>query len=291
MIYSTLPFIFGLKSLNPVRDLEQFGLETNATTGLFYAISGASKVYVLATIVLFNSYKFFSNSIINKLFWFISVILGTYFVYSSWTRTGWFLFIFALGFSFFYGGTLKRKFIAVLGTLILIFAIYSLYESNQAFRWRLSGGAVYRTNTELSIDQLAKARVPFIITALDNLKDEGLMGQFMGYGEQHTMDLFKNKTGMAIVSHNKTFEILEASGILGLLIFILFLFHLFRRIFSALKYFDLQTKKLLLVSFILFMGYNLTSHGSFIWTDVIFAPIFSVFILAGRNRHLKIPQD
>ncbi len=283
IIFSALPFFFGLKSLNPITELDKYGLETNATKGLFYHVAVSSKLFTVATIVLINSYSRFSKSSITKFFWLVTVLMGSYFVYTSWTRTGWLIFLIALLFSLFYAGSVKKKFIAISVSVLIGFGLVLLYEGNEAFQMRLTGGATYRTDTELSVDQIVKARMPFIMVALDNLNEEGLDGQLIGYGTQRGIDLFDKKTGMAIVSHNGTFEILESSGIIGFFLFLIFLFRLFKNVFKYLKYVQAEIKKLALVSVLMFFGFFLTSHGASFFGEIIFSCFFIAVILEGRN--------
>ena len=275
IIYSSVPFMFGLKGLNPETDLERYGLEATAMKGLFYHIASSSKLYTIATIILFNSYKYFSHRKFYKLIWLIAFLLGTYFVYTSWTRTGWLIFSVALIISLFYGANLKQKMIGISFSIIVLIGLGWLYETSQAFRWRISGGTTYRDNTELSVSELAKARLPFIYVAIDNLREEGVNPQIIGYGTQRGMDMFEKKTGMAIVSHNRTFEILEASGLVGLLLYFLFLYKLNREIRKNYRRTKIPfgLKKLYWVCLVMFLGFYITSHGTPLWGEIIFACI------------------
>lgn len=282
-IFSSVPFLFGIQSLNPVSELDKYGIERTAMKGLFYSIAGSSKMYTIATIILFNTYKRFSNSIFNKGIWLAAILLGTYFVYASWTRTGWFIYLITLFFSFFYKSNLKQKVLAIALSFMLLFGLIRLYDTNQAFRYRLTGGAVYRQDTELSVDQLADARLPFIFVAIDNLKGEGFFGQLFGYGTEHGIDLFKQKIGMAIVSHNRTFEILEASGFLGLILYFIFIGKTTIKTKKIFRYIPLELQKLSFITGLLYFGFILTSHGAPIFGEIAFAAIIIGTILYNNN--------
>ena len=284
-IFSSVPFLFGLKTLTPVTELDKYGIEGTATKGLFYHIAVSSKMFTIATIVLINAYKRFSNNFKNKIIWLSAVLLGTWFVFTSWTRTGWFIFLVALFISLFYNSGFKKKMTAVIVSLFIFIGVVWVYENNQAFRYRLTGGATYRTDTELTVEQLASARLPFIMVAIDNLKDEGFLGQLIGYGTQHGTDLFKQKTGMAIVSHNKTTEILEASGIIALILYFFFIINLFKNIFKNWRDVPLEIRKLSFISIVLFIGFYLTSHGTPFWGEIIFGCFFVGTIL--QNNTVK----
>ena len=278
-IFSAVPFMFGLNTFNPVTELDKYGIEGTATKGLFYHIAVSSKMFTIATIVLINAYKRFLNNFKNKIIWLSAVLLGTWFVYTSWTRTGWFIFLVALLISFFYNSSFKKKLVAVIVSVIIFIGIVWVYENNQAFRYRLTGGTTYRTDTELSVEQLASSRLPFIMVAIDNLKDEGPLGQWFGYGAQHGIDLFKQKTGMSIVSHNGTTEILESSGILALILYFLFIKNLFKKVIRIWNKISNEVKKQSFISMVLFAGFFLSSHGTPFWGEIIFSCFFSSIII------------
>jgi hypothetical protein len=286
VIYSSVPFLFGLKSLNPDTDLEKYGLEANAMKGLFYHIATSSKLYTVATVILFITYKYFSHNFFYKAIWLLAVLLGAYFVYTSWTRTGWLIFSIAMIISVFYRSNIKRKTLGIAFSLIVMAGLGWLYETNEAFRLRLSGGAVYRTNTELSVAELAKARLPFISTAIENLSEEGFGAQVIGYGTQHGIDLFEDKTGMAIVSHNRTFEILESSGIFGLVVYLIFLYTIFRETKKnrSQELTPPILDKLFVVSTVMFLGFYITSHGTPLWGEIIFGCIIMGVICLNKNE-------
>ncbi len=289
-IFSAVPLMFGLNTFNPVTELDKYGIEGTATKGLFYHIAVSSKMFTIATIVLINAYKRFSNNFKNKIIWLSAVLLGTWFVYTSWTRTGWFIFLVALLISFFYNSSFKKKLVAVIVSVIIFIGIVWVYENNQAFRYRLTGGATYRTDTELSVEQLASSRLPFIMVAIDNLKDEGPLGQWFGYGAQHGIDLFKQKTGMSIVSHNGTTEILESSGILALILYFLFIKNLFKKVIRIWNKISNEVKKQSFISMVLFAGFFLSSHGTPFWGEIIFSCFFSSIII-NNTQQLNIIKE
>ena len=270
-IYSSIPFLFGLENLNPKTELSQYGIEGTASKGLFYHIADASKIFSFATIVIFNFYNRFSNSKLNKLFWLVTILTGSYLVYTSWTRTAWLFFFVAIIISLFYGKSFKMRLVASFISVFIVGFLFNLYQNNQALRYRVTGGAVYRQDTELSIDKLSEARLPFVLTAIDNIRNEDFVSKFVGYGKQRGIDLFEKKINLSIVSHNKTFEILESSGIIALILYIIFIYMLFKSINRYRPFVSSDKRRLSYVFFFLFLGYYLTSHGSPFWSEIMIA--------------------
>lgn len=280
LIYSAVPFFFGLKSLNNDYDLmEKYNINFTATKGLFYHIASASKMFTIATIyILLNKTKF-NHSKIYKLFWWTTILLGSFLIIMCWTRTAWFIYFLALIISIFSYSKLKVKIKGIALTILIFFSILYVYENNQAFRWRLTGGSNFRGEQELTFEQLAKARLPYIVVAIENMNDEGFLSSFLGYGEQKGKDYFEEKLSMSITSHNATFEKLESNGILGLILYVLFISKLFLFVKKSIKYLDDNLKKTFNICVLLFLSFYITSHGTPLWGEIIYALIFmDIFI-------------
>lgn len=281
-IYSTLPFILGLSSLNPINPREEFlvyGGEGRAIKGLFYGIAPASKMFVISTIVILNTYKKFSKSLITRIIWVVTIIYGSYLVFMSWTRTGWLIFAIALVLSLYYKSKLKNKVIALIFSLLIIITIYNIFISNQAFRSRLVGKINNEVNISTIVENISMARLSLISVAIDNIKDEGTLGFIFGYGRQHGIELFDKKTGMAISSHNRTFEILESNGIIGLLLYLIFISILLYNIVIRYKFCSKDYQKLTFVLTFIFIGFFLISHGTPIWGEIIIGNSLMIVVL------------
>lgn len=203
-----------------------------------------------------------------------------------WTRTGWAIYGFGILIIFFYESTTKIKIYGFLGIIAISYLLFNLYETNDAFKWRLNGGASYRTEQQLSLEQLANARLPYIFVAIENLNDEGFMSSFVGYGEQRGKELFEQKTNMAITSHNGIFEILEANGIIGIALYAIFVFKLFKKVLYNKESQDPVTRKAIFVCFYLFTSFFLTSHGTPIWGEIIYAFLFAPLLTAKKTKQI-----
>lgn len=287
ILYSTVPFLMGVKPLNPIRDLSAFDIDAIAVNGIFYHIATSSKLFTIATLVIFIARGRFQRTLLYRLAWATSVALGIYLIYASWTRTAWFIFAMTFLVVIFYGVSWRRRLVGLLIACVAVLSVAWLYENDQAFRWRLSGGAIYRQDAELSVESLTAARLPFVLIALENLREKGLSSQLIGYGSATGIDLFEQKTGMAINSHNRTTEILESSGLVGLALYLAFLLALSRILRRGWTTASLEQRRFLLASTLLFSGYFLSSHGTPIFGEVIFA----CFIAAAALQRTRVDQQ
>lgn len=275
LLYSAVPFFFGLKSYNTEFDLtEKYNINFSATKGLFYHIASASKMFTIATVFLILNKSKFNHRKIYLMFWWCSILLGTFLIVMCWTRTGWFIYCISIIIISFYYSSFKQK----LKGIILLFCCFAIityvFEKSEAFRWRLTGGTSYRGEQELSVTQLASARLPYIVTAIDNMQDEGLSSSFLGYGEQKGKDYFENKLNMSITSHNATFEIIEANGIFGLVLYLWFIIKIYIAVKKKVFYLDKIDKKTVSICIFLFLSFHITSHGTPLWGEILYALVF-----------------
>jgi hypothetical protein len=284
VIYSTVPFMIGLDGFNQQTDLTRYGLEGYAIKGIFYSIASSSKMFSIATLFLLVNYKMFLNSKMKKFFFYFTIGIGMYMVYGSFTRTGWIIFIFGLFFINLVNSTKKQKILGVLYIIIFFNLFAYLYEFNSGFRMRLTGGATYRQYTELSVETLAESRLPFILIAINNLLTSNFEDIIIGYGAQRGIDLFEIKTGMAIVSHNGTFEILESSGIAGLILYFIFIYNLFKKSKIAITYENNDLRRNWYLALYLFISFFLTSHGTPIYGEFIYGCIFVIGLIQNYQK-------
>ncbi len=283
-IYSAVPFLFGLDSLNPETDLLKYGIEENATKGLFYHIAVASQMYTFATLVLMAAYRLFKLGLVGRIVYFGTVLLGVFLIIGTFARTAWLSFIVIAFILFLRGKGLRRKVIGALMAAVLLSGTVYVYENNEAVQLRMKGGATYRQDVELSVEGLLKARIPFILVAVENLSEAGFESIVLGYGTQYGMDLFEEKTSMAIVSHNKTFEIVESSGLLGLFLYFGFVYKVFVLVRKGYYVSDPVTRDLTMVCGLLFGVFYLSSHGLPLWCEVIISGVLVANMLRARAQ-------
>jgi hypothetical protein len=275
LLYSAVPFFFGLKSYNTEFDLtEKYNINFSATKGLFYHIASASKMFTIATVFIILNKSKFNHRKIYKMFWWFSIMLGTFLIIMCWTRTGWFIYGMSIIIILFYYSTFKQKLKGIILLLCCFTIVTYVFEKSEAFRWRLTGGTSYRGEQELSVTQLASARLPYIVTSIGNMQDEGLFGTFIGYGEQKGKDYFEKKLSMSITSHNATFEIIEANGILGLILYLWFMRKVLYGVKKKVLYLEKIDKKTVLICIFLFLSFYITSHGTPLWGEIIYALVF-----------------
>ena len=283
-IYSAVPSLLGVQSLNPETDLLMYGLEENATKGLFYHVAVASQMYTFATLVLMASYRLFKLSVLGRIVYGCTVLLGVFLIYGTFARTAWLAFIIVALIIFVRGEGVKRKVLGMLMAVVLVFGVIFVYDENEAVQLRMKGGATYRQDVELSADGLLKSRLPFIFIAVDNLVEAGFPSILLGYGTQYGKDLFEEKTSMAIVSHNKTMEIVESSGLVGLFLYFGFVYNVFVLVKKGYYRSSPAVRNLTFVCGLLFALFYFSSHGLPLWCEVIISGVLVANMLRASAR-------
>ncbi|MCH2094418.1 MAG: O-antigen ligase family protein [Rhodobacteraceae bacterium] len=260
-IFSTIPFVLGLESLYPAWDLSMWGSDSRAITSFFSSLAPASKIFYTSTLVLAAGHIWFPRTLSYQMLYWSGMLLGSYIVYASFTRTGW--LIYAAGIVlivlFQRGATRKSLALAMLG--IAAVTLISYLAQNQAFLLRMAGGAAgYREDVEVGLDAILRSRMPFIFTAIDNLNAHGAPGWIFGHGVKEGRDLFYIHTGMAIKPHNGAFNTLAATGLIGLGVYLAFCFVLARALHRAYRW-DPQGRIMYVITAYVWLSSFVISHG------------------------------
>lgn len=279
LVFSTIPFILGLNSLHPVRDLSMWGSDSRAITGFFYHISPASKIFFSATLYILAAYPLFRKTFVSQVIFWAAAMIGSYLVYSSFTRTGWFIYVVGVVLIAVFQRGITYRFFAI-SILVVVAVVLGYYLiDNEAFLLRMAGGATYRQDVEIGLEAILSARLPFIFIAIENLNTGGFFTWVFGYGRQTGIDLFGMKTGMFITSHNGIMNMIETTGLLGLTIYVTFLFTIGRSLLVAMRY-DPAMRTIYIITGYLWLVTLIISHGlPFYGQIVLLGPVARALLI------------
>lgn len=290
-IFATVPFAFGLQSLNPVRDLSMWGDSGRAITGFFYHLSPASKIFYTSSLMIVAGYPFFRKTAFSQIVFLVAVMMGSYFVYGSFTRTGWFVYAGGIVIIAIFQRGFTRKIVAT--SLLVIMAIFvgTFLFNDEVFILRLAGGAVYRQNVEVGLAPILNARIPFILIAIENLNEGGISAWMLGYGKQAGVDQFAIKTGLAITSHNGIFSMIETTGLVGLSLYLGFIGVLGRALWFAARY-DRSMRPIYVMTVYVWMASLIISHGLPFYAQlVLIGPIARALLVRANFRNQLMPNS
>jgi len=270
-ILSFVPYQIGLlSSLGQVYDLNRFGSETTGIVGPFARNTEASTA--LASSLLVVVYLWLSNAYSK---WLLSVlfVLGFYFLFNTYVRTGMAMFtIGLLPIIWSFGKQSLAKFLRLFIVLSLstVF-IFSWVLSNETMMKKITGERVWSSETE-SFEGLGSGRGMLYLTSLEIYKEGNIAEQIIGIGQSEAKQRMEIKTGDPFVPHNGFLQLLLNNGIIALLLFLSFI----RNIYKLQKDMHQLDSKILLHS--LFLAYMvMTFFQNF---DLLYAIILLLISIA-----------
>jgi O-antigen ligase len=229
-ILSFLPYSLGiLTSIESGYDLESFGGLTGLI-GPYQNPHGASISLACSLLVVLY---FLIEGSFYRIYLSLLFILGSYFLLITYVRTG--LAMFAIGVIpiLFYFGKKNAKtslYIVIFGFFLAVLA-FKYISNNEVLTNRINGQSEY--NAEDSFEKMGSGRISFWEASISIFKEADIMEKIFGMGQTEKFDRMNQKIGMSIGSHNAFFDLLLSNGILGLFLFIFYLFKIFK--FSLAK--------------------------------------------------------
>ena len=273
LILYNVPYILNiLPDVNASHDLSKYGLENKSMlTGAFIHTNISSKINLIATLTVMFSKKYFDDKIIKKISYWFLIALGSYSIYLNFTRTGWILFLFGIFFILFYKERIKRLILIatplMFGVILLTFVFIA---NNPAIMLRLLGETTYRTNESYDSNQISSGRLEIWENAIENLKKDGIAAVVLGHGVKRALFLMEKSYGYSLVAHNRFIEILQFSGIIGLLLYLKVLHLIFKQVKKIRIVSGDYHSKLPLTIFLILIISAVPSHGLPLWSEIIF---------------------
>lgn len=278
VILTSIPFLLGILG-SPGGSLEYEGIQS--FSGIF---SGQHTFAVTTSMATFFIMFYILHERPKRTDLFFNIVLfliATIAIYKAFVRTGWVMFALGNFFVFYFhlsGSIIKRSIKLLPLLVILTFALFSFYQSNE----RLNN----RINDRLEDGYQAEAgsgRNLFRAISLAYWLEGDVVEKTFGYGIESLKDNMDKKIGMRLYSHNGFVDALTGNGIIGLFLLVFFILGGFIYIFKNRKslYFSLA-----LSCMISWMLYQAFQGGSFVMMDVIFA--IGLALVDKRYRlHLK----
>lgn len=222
-ILSFVPYKLGLvSSINDGYRLSSYGVEeSGGLIGPFQTVHSASTALAAALLVVV--YFYFVNSY-NKIYLSLLFVLGFYFLFATYVRTG--MLMFALGLApiiFHFGKKNSRTFLRlVLAGSVTSVLVGAWVLSNETLMDRITGKRVNQSEFS-SIENLGSGRGLIYLSALDTYYESNSLEKFIGVGQTAQKEGMKERIGLALIPHNGFLLILLNNGVFGLLVFFIFL--------------------------------------------------------------------
>lgn len=229
---------------------EYFGGEDLAYySSVFTTSHAASSYFVISILTLINGFlnnQFKTKK--SKIFNSSLLIIALVSLFKAYVRTGWMMLIIGLiGFIDFSHIT-RKKIINIFFFLVISgIGLTYFYNTNEAFKARITGRNIYTNNDANSIDLSGSGRNIFWKNAIEGWKEGNFYELLFGQGHSSVTERNYQSTGLRVFSHNQFLDALAQNGIIGfslLISYYLFIF-LFIRRRKIYKYYNLSFSILL----------------------------------------------
>ncbi len=224
-----IPYKLGLlTSLGDGYDLDTFGGkgEVEGLIGPFQGVHSASTALAGALLVVI--YFLFANTF-NRGFLLLLFILGLYFLFNTYARTG--MVMLALGlipivFHFGKKNIINFFHLAVMGVITAIL-VSTWVLSNETMMNRITGERLHSTESS-SFEQMGSGRGLIYLSSLKIFAEANIVEKIIGIGQSETLHRMEDKIGQRLLPHNGFLLLLLNNGILALLLFLSFMRNIYK---------------------------------------------------------------
>lgn len=285
LILTNIPYLLGIIKAKVQKDYTiSYGesMEANAGFSGPYLTIHSQAIFMAGALlfIIFLLKNFPKQFKIHNPLIIISLTVGLYCLYLSFARTGWIFFTVGLVFIFIQKinyRNLKRSLPFVFSG-ILFFAF--LFLKNESFRRKLLDEREYSTGSR--INDVGSGRLLMGKTALENWWESDLFSLIKGYGFQKGQEKMEEKLGARLFSHNGFIDILQRSGIVGLICFLIILVKLNRYINHTRNIFTPLARAF-------FWGWicvGLFQEFTIVYLNIYLALILALTYLADKSNNL-----
>ena len=280
IIISTIPFLLGI--IEPLKmgyDLSRYGLDSYGFLGIFQNAHSASMTLAFSLLLILY---FLKHAISNKqkIFYLTLILIGSYALIQTYVRTG--LAMLTVGVLVIYLYKVKTsKIVKIIPyAAILTVVLFSYYQSNESLQMRFQDKNIYKQDVNVGVDNIGSGRLKIASYAINNWWNEGVISIFIGLGEELAREKMTKIKGSAVFAHNGFVEILQTDGIFGILLYLNFIFLMFKAITKKINkksyYYNL-----VLALFLMYLTGTLFQGGDNFFIYILLA---SSLTLLDKNR-------
>lgn len=284
ILLSTLPFLLGLMSqLDEGYDLSKYGAEGFGFIGIFQNAHAASITFAFALSILTSALA--KRRIVkNKIIIYILLMVGLYALYQTYVRTGFLIYFIALYFIYIKDKKLTTILVRYVPIAIIgLIGLYIAYLNSPVLQMRFADKNIYterQYNAEDQWKKIGSGRLWIWHSAYRNWSEADFYGKIIGLGMEEAKDLMGEKIGNKIFAHNQFFQSLQESGLIGFVLFIIFLVTMYKFITKRKSSQFYQTAITIYIGFIIL---NIFQGGHYFIVDLYLAMYLALLYLDMNN--------
>ena len=252
IIISTIPFLLGI--IEPLKigyDLSSYGIDSFGFIGIFQNAHSASMTLAFSLIIILYLIKYtISNN--QKIFYYGLIVVGLYALIQTYVRTGLAMLFVGVFVLYLYKVKIIKIVRIIPAAAIILFALFSYYQGNNALQMRFGETNIYKQDVVVGTDNIGSGRLKIASYAINNWVSEGPLSIVFGLGEELAREKMTKTKGSAVFAHNGFVEILQTDGILGMLLYLNFIFLMFKAITKKINK-KSQYYKLVLALFLMYL--------------------------------------
>ncbi len=280
ILLSTFPFLLGIMSpLKEGYNLSIYGVETFGFIGIFQNAHAASITLAFALIIFTNTLA--KRRILkNRILLYLLLMVGLYALYQTYVRTGFLIYFIALYFIYIKDKKLATILVRYVPIVIIgLIGLYIVYLNSPVLQMRFADKTIYNErqySSEDQLEQIGSGRFLIWYSAYSNWNEANFYEKLIGLGMEEAKELMFEKIGNRIFAHNQFFQSLQESGLIGFVLFIIFLLTMYKFITKRKSSQFYQTAITIYIGFIIL---NIFQGGHYFIIDLYLAMYLALLYL------------
>ncbi|MBN2598105.1 O-antigen ligase family protein [Labilibaculum sp.] len=285
LIISNIPYYLGVFSAPVSKTM--LWMEDTSLDGLVGILGAPHYTSALLSIACIVILEFIVNKRGDMLMNFVLgplLLLGLFFLFKTYTRTGWLMFVVGVSILFVRKITFKEAG-KILALSVLLFAgLIVLYQTNEGFRRRVMDDRAGQEDKS-AYETVGSGRLQIAQVYLENLYESNFVTYLVGMGMQESQNRYEKKDGMPLFAHNGFVQTIVDNGILGFLLYLVFLYSIFSEISKS----NSSHNQLTVAIFFMFISCLVTQQANYFLLDLFLSLFIGISLIEDRiNRYIEI---
>lgn len=286
-ILSNIPYYLGIFS-TPISKTMLWMEETSldGLVGILAAPHYTSAILAVASLVLLDFIiqkrgEFLWNFLLVPI-----LLLGLFFLFKTYTRTGWLMFVVGTTLLFVRKITLKDVGKILVLSVLLFGGLVFLFQTNEGFRRRILDERTGQEDKSAS-ETVGSGRLQIAQVYLENLYESDFATYLIGMGMQESQNQYEKKDGMPLFAHNGFVQTLVDNGVLGFLLYLIFLVALYKQISVS----ESSYNRLAVAIFFMFISCLATQQANYFLLDVFLSIYTGIALIESKiNQYVEFKQ-
>lgn len=281
-IISNIPFYLGIIS-SPVQTM--MWLEDSQLDGLIGILGAAhysSVVLAVSSVILLEFLlKKRASGLVNLLV--ISVfLLGMFFLFKTYARTGWLMFVLGALVIFIRNISFKNMGRIAIVSIVFLGGLFFLFQTNEGFRRRVLDQRAGQEE-QSTYETVGSGRLKIAAIYLENLYESNFLTYLIGMGMEESILRFEKKEGTPLFAHNGFIQALVDNGLIGFILYLIFLILIYRAISKS----ESSHNQISVAIFFMFISCLLTQQANYFLLDVFLSIYIGIALIEDRvNLHV-----